>query len=151
MFPTIFFNKWRIFLLKLFGAKIGKESVVYHSAKIWVPYNLEMGNKSCIGPNVNCYNVGPIKIGKCVTISQGAYICTPTHDYTDKDFKLIASQIIINDYVWITTEAFIGPKVTIGEGAIIGARAAVFKDVEAWSVVGGNPAVFLKKRYINQL
>ena len=149
IWPSILFNKWRIIILRTFGAKIGKESVVYHNAKIWLPYNLRMGEKSCIGPNVNCYNVGLVEIGNCVTISQGAYICTPTHNYTTKDFEMIPSKIIIKDYAWITTEAFIGPKVIIGEGAVVGARAAVFKNIEAWSIVGGNPAKFIKKRILN--
>ena len=147
-FPTRIFSKWRCILLKTFGAKIGENSAVYSTAKIWAPWNLIIGNNSCISNGVNLYNPGKIIIGDDVTISEGVFICTPSHDISDKDFSLIISNIKIKDKAWVTAEAFIGPGVTIGEGAVVGARAAVFKDVEPWCVVGGNPAIFLKKRFI---
>lgn len=149
-FPTIIFNKWRNFILRIFGAKIGKSASIHASAKIWAPWNLEIGENSCIDDKVNCYNPGKIKIGCKAVISAGAFLCTPSHDISSPSFPMTPSIITINDYAWIATEAFIGPKVTIGEGAVVGARACVFKDVEPWSVVGGNPAVFLKKRVIKK-
>lgn len=147
--PSIFKN-WRKFLLSLFGAKIGKRSNVHASAKIWAPWNLQIGNNSSIGNKVNIYNTGKVIIGDSVIISENAFICPGSHDISDKAFPMIPSIITIKDYAWIATEAFIGPKVTIGEGAVVGARACVFKEVEPWSVVGGNPAVFLKKRHIKE-
>ncbi len=149
-FPTIIFEKWRNFILRIFGAKIGKHTSIRASAKIWAPWNLEIGENSCIDNRVNCYNPGKIKIGNKVVISAGAFICTPSHDISSPAFPMIPSTITIKDCAWIASEAFIGPKVTIGEYAVVGARACVFKDVEPWSVVGGNPAVFLKKRVIVQ-
>lgn len=149
-FPTIIFEKWRNFILRIFGAKIGKHTSIRASVKIWAPWNLEIGENSCIDNRVNCYNPGKIKIGNKVVISAGAFICTPSHDISSPAFPMIPSTITIKDCAWIATEAFIGPKVTIGEYAVVGARACVFKDVEPWSVVGGNPAVFLKKRVIVQ-
>lgn len=148
--PTKLFSGWRSFLLRLFGAKIGKNNTIYPSAKVWAPWNLIVGNNSCISKGVNLYNPGSIIIGDNVVISEGAFICTPSHDISDKNFPLITTTIKIDNNSWIAAEAFIGPGVTIGEGAVVGARAAVFKDVEPWSVVGGNPAVFLKKRVIKE-
>lgn len=144
------FKNWRKFLLNIFGAKIGKKTNVHASAKIWAPWNLEIGENSSIGNNVNIYNTGNVIIGNNVIISAGAFICTPSHDISSPAFPMVPSTITIKDCAWIASEAFIGPKVTIGEYAVVGARACVFKDVDPWSVVGGNPATYLKKRVINK-
>ena len=148
-FALPFFNKWRIFILKCFGAKIGKGSIVYSSATIWAPWNLEIGKRVCIGPKVNCYNPAPIKIGNKVTVSQSTYLCGGGHDITSIILPFISSPIIIKDYAWICTNCFIKMGVTIGEGAIVGATSSVFKDVDDWTVVGGNPAKYIKDRIIN--
>lgn len=149
-FGTRIFNCWRINLLRLFGAKIGGGCTIFSNVTIWAPWNLKMGNNSCLGPKVNCYNTGLVTIGDRVVISHGAYLCPGTHDFNNKDFPMTPYTITINNLAWIATEAFVGPKVTIGEGAVVGARACVFKDVEPWSVVGGNPAKFIKKRVIKE-
>lgn len=138
-------NKWRIYILSLFGAKIGCGSYIHASTKIWAPWNLEIGENSCIYSNVNCYNPGKIKIGNNVIISAGVFVCTPSHDISDSEFPMIPSTITIKDYTWIAPEAFIGPKVTIGEQATVEARACVFKDVAPGEIVLGNPATPLKK------
>lgn len=148
-FALPFFNKWRIFILKCFGAKIGKGSIVYSSATIWAPWNLEIGKRVCIGPKVNCYNPVPIKIGNKVTVSQSTYLCGGGHDITSIILPFISSPIIIKDYAWICANCFIKMGVTIGEGAIVGATSSVFKDVDDWTVVGGNPAKYIKDRIIN--
>ncbi|MEG1643932.1 MAG: putative colanic acid biosynthesis acetyltransferase [Bacteroidales bacterium] len=150
-FISSILNGWRISLLRVFGAKIGRGCSISNSAKIWAPWNLEMGNDSCLGPEVFCYNTGKVIIGNGVVISHGAYLCPGSHDMSDPNFPMIPSTIVIKDNAWIATEAFIGPKVTIGEGAIVGARGCVFKDVDPWSVVGGNPATFIKKRIIKEI
>ena len=85
-----------------------------------------------------------------MVVSQGANLCTASHDISDSQMALITKPIIIENRAWVASDAFVGMGVTIGEGAVVGARAAVFKDVEAWTVVGGNPARFLKKRIINE-
>jgi putative colanic acid biosynthesis acetyltransferase WcaF len=139
----------RNILLRLFGAKIPLKSLVYPSCKIWAPWNLEIGEYSCIGPNTELYNKAPIVIKNNCVISQGTHIYTASHDYTNTCHPLITNPIIIEDQVWIAADVFIGMGVTIGEGAVVGARACVFKDVEPWIVVGGNPAKFIKKREIN--
>jgi len=142
------FKKWRVLILRCFGAKVSCSSVVHSSAKIWAPWNLEVGDFSCIGPHADCYNQGKVTIGANVVISQRAYICASTHNYTLATHDLLLCPVVIESQVWIAADAFIGPDVTIGEGAVVGARAAVFKDVEPWTVVGGNPAKFIKKREI---
>lgn len=142
------FNRWRISLLKLFGAKIGRNSVVYPNARIWMPRNLIVGQHTCIGPNVFCYNPQPITIGNKVTISQNTYLCGGSHDITDLALGFISAPIVIKDFSWVCANCFVMMGVTIEEGCIIGATASLFKSTEPWSVYGGNPARFIKKRLI---
>ena len=99
--------------------------------------------------NVNCYNVNTVKIGCNTIVSQGVYLCTASHDINSPLFPLITAPIILEDQVWVGAEAFISMGVTVSQGAVVGARAAVFKDVEPWNVVGGNPAKFIKKRVVD--
>jgi putative colanic acid biosynthesis acetyltransferase WcaF len=147
-FGTKLFQCWRNFLLRCFGAQIHPQAGVYSTAKVWCPWKLQMEENAWIGPNVNCYNVDWIKLGKDVTISQGAYLCTASHDISKSNNPLIIAPVVIEDQVWIGADAFVGMGVTIRQGAVVGARACVFKDVESWTVVGGNPAKFIKKRII---
>lgn len=142
------FSRWRVFLLKCFGARVEWSSLVYSSAKIWAPWNLEMEAYACLGPQVDCYNQGKITVKAHTTISQKSYLCASSHDISDPLNTLIVAPIVIEDQAWVAADAFIGPGVHIGQGAVVGARSAVFKNVEAWTVVGGNPAKFLKTRTI---
>lgn len=148
--PFVFsiFNPWRLFILRLFGARLHPEVVIYPSAKIWAPWNLEMGAYACLAPDVDCYNTALIRIGAHSTVSQKSYLCSSSHDITDPCHSLVTAPIIIEDQVWIAADSFIGMGVTIGQGAVVGARASVFKDVAPWTVVGGNPARYIKKRII---
>ncbi|MCC7351643.1 MAG: putative colanic acid biosynthesis acetyltransferase [Phycisphaerales bacterium] len=114
-----------------------------------MPWRLSIGPNVAIGPRVHLYNLGGISIGHHVVISQDAYICGGTHDYTMLAYPLIRKKITIGNYVWIAAGAFIGPGVTIGDGAIIGARAVVMKDVAPWTIVAGNPAKVIKKRELS--
>lgn len=143
------FRGWRALILKLFGAKIGHSVNIYASVKIWAPWNLEIGDFSSMGPGVDCYNQGKISIGNNTIISQKTYLCASTHDFTKSNFPLVLKPIKIMDQVWIAADAFIGPGVKLEKGAVVGARAAVFKDVEKWTVVGGNPAKVIKIREVN--
>ena len=81
-----------------------------------------------------------------MTVSQEAYLCAGTHDYTDPHMPLVALPIHIGSEAWVCARAFLGPGVTIGEGAIVAACGVVTKDVPAWTIVGGNPARFIKRR-----
>lgn len=144
------FKKWRILILKLFGAKIGKHCKISASVKIWAPWNLKVGDFVAIGFNAFIYNPGEIILGDKITISQRAHLCSASHDIFNATNPLITQPITIKNRAWIAAEAFVGMGVTIGEGAVVGARSAVFKNVEPWTVVGGNPAKFIKKRIINE-
>ncbi len=147
---------WRRFLLRLFGAKIGKPAYLYPSARIWAPWNLEMGDYSTLADGVNCYCVNKIKIGSLSTISQYSYLCTATHDYNDPtimhqpQMPLLTAPITLGDRVWITTDVFIAPGVSIGEGTVVLARSSVFKDLPSWIVAAGSPAVIQKQREFHQ-
>lgn len=145
-FASRLFKKWRVLVLKCFGAKIEWSSHVYASVKIWAPWNLEMGSNSTFGPNVDCYNQGKISIGANTIISQKTYLCASSHDYTKKDFPLMVKPITIKNGVWVAADAFVGPGVTIGDNAVIAARAVVVKEVEENTIVGGNPAKIIKMR-----
>ena len=149
-FPRYMFMPWKRFLLRLFGARIADTVSVYASANIFMPWNLVMKEYSCIGPEVDCYNAAPVVLGNNTVVSQRAYLCTASHDITKATHPQIEKPIIIEDKAWVAAEAFVGPGVTVGEGAVVGARGCVFKDVEAWTVVGGNPARYIKKRIIEE-
>jgi len=149
-FPRSSVMKWKLFLLRLFGAKIHKTANVYSTVKIYAPWNLEMHEYSCLAPEVDCYNVDKIVIGAHSTISQKSYLCSASHDVTKSDIPLITAPIIIKDQVWIGANVFLGMGVTINTGAVIGATASVYKDIEAWTIVGGNPAKFIKPRVLDE-
>ena len=150
LFPGTQLRYIRNVILKAFGADIPYNISVFSTAKIFAPWNLKMGKHSCIGPNAEIYNKDKVIIGDNSVVSQGAFLCTASHDITDSKNPLITAPIIISDSVWIAADAFVNMGVTIGEGAVIGARAVVTKDVEPWSVVGGNPARFIKHRKLSK-
>ena len=148
-FGTKLFRPWRLLILKCFGAKIDSKAEVYSSSKIWAPWNLELKNGSCLGPNTICYNQAKVVIGVDAIVSQYAYLCTAGHKtdtINNANEGLIISSIVLEKNSWIGTRAYIGMGVTIGEGAVVGATASVYKDVDPWTVVGGNPAKVIKKR-----
>ena len=145
--PRSFFS-WRSFLLRLFGAKIGRNVHIYPSVRIYFPWNLEIDDYSCIGEWSLIYNLGFVFIGRSVTISHNVHLCGGTHDYNDRNLLLIKKDITINNYSWICADAFIGPGCNIGEGSIIGARSVVVSNVGEWDIVAGNPVKFIKKRII---
>ncbi|WP_035899265.1 putative colanic acid biosynthesis acetyltransferase [Leeuwenhoekiella sp. MAR_2009_132] len=147
-FPGQPFKTWRNVVLRIFGASVHSTAHIYASVKIWSPKNLRIGAHSTLGPKVDCYNQGSITIGVNTIVSQKTYLCASTHDFEKSNFPLICKPIIIGDSVWIAANAFVGPGVVIQNGAVVGARAAVFKYVDSWTVVGGNPAQFIKKRVL---
>ena len=140
------FHQWRVFLLRLFGAKIGKGVRVYPAVNVWAPWNLEIGDECGIAGGVTLYNQGKITLGKRSVISQGAHLVAGTHDYTNYGFPLITKPIHIGDHVWVAAEAFVHPGVTIGTGCVIGARSVVVKDMPEWMVCSGHPCKPLKER-----
>lgn len=140
-------NQWRILILRLFGARVHGSARIYSSALIWLPSNLAVGAKSAIGPRTIVYNMAPISIGARVVISQGVHLCAGTHAYRDRNFQLIALPVSIADGAWIATESFVGPGVTVGQNAVLGARAVATRSLDENTVYIGNPAKPLGKRY----
>jgi len=139
-------HAWRAFLLRAFGAKIGRGVHVYPKARVWAPWNLEIGDESGVADDAILYSMAPIVLGRRVVVSQGAHLCAGTHDYEDPGFPLVAQPIRVGDRAWVAAEAFVHPGVTIGEGAVIGARSVVTKDMPAWTVCAGHPCKPIKPR-----
>lgn len=137
---------WRRWLLRAFGARVGRGVYVCPSVRVWAPWNLEVGDHSWIGDEVDCYCVGAIRIGANAVVSQYTFLCTASHDIADPTFSLITAPIRVGDCAWVAADAFVGPGVTVGEGAVVGARSSVFRDVEPWTVVAGNPARRIRNR-----
>ena len=111
-----------------------------------MPSNLEMAAHSCLAAGVNCYNMARISVGPYALASQGAFLCAGTHDVDDRTFPLTVKPIAIGEKAWVAAEAFVGPGVTVGQGAVLGARGVAFHDLEPWTIHVGNPAKLLRKR-----
>lgn len=141
-------NPWRLFLLRLFGASVANHSAIPRSAKIWYPPNLTVGDHAAVGPNTDIYCMAPIRIGDRAIISQRAVLCAGSHDIRDPNFQLTAKPIVVEKEAWVAAEAFVGPGVTIGEGAVLGARGCAFRDLEPWTIYAGNPAQPVGKRVL---
>lgn len=138
-------NPVRIMLLRCFGAQIGRRCLV-GSARIWVPWNLELEDFAAVANGSEIYNLAPVRIGAHSVISQESYLCTSTHDYTKPDFPLYSKAITVGASAWIAARAFIGPGITVGDGAVVGACSVVTKDVPPWTVCAGNPCHVIKGR-----
>jgi putative colanic acid biosynthesis acetyltransferase WcaF len=139
---------WRRLLLELFGARLGKGVRIRPTAMIEIPWNIEIGDNVVIGDYAIIYSLGKIKVGRAATISQYAHLCAGTHDYTTRKFPLLKPPIVIGEEVWIAADAFVGPGVTVGDRAVVGARATVIKDVPADQVVAGPDARIVKHRVL---
>lgn len=139
-------NGWRAFLLRRFGAKVGPACTIRRTASVYYPWLFEMGAVSALGDGAVIYNLGRVTIGDRVVISQEAYLCAGTHDYTRKSMPLLTPPIAVGDDAWVCARAFVCPGVTVGEGAIVGAAAVATRDVPAWTIVAGNPARVVKPR-----
>jgi putative colanic acid biosynthesis acetyltransferase WcaF len=139
---------WRRGLLRLFGAKIGRGARIMPSARVWAPWNLEMGDNACLSHHVDCYCVAPIRIGAQATVSQYTFLCTATHDLADAHMRLQIAPITIADQAWVCAGVYVAPGITVGPGAVCGAWSAVTRDVAPWTVVAGQPARVLRRREI---
>jgi putative colanic acid biosynthesis acetyltransferase WcaF len=144
------FRSWRRLLLRVFGARIADTADIYASARIWLPSNLEMGEFSNLGPDVDCYCMAPITLMPYATVSQGVYLCAGTHDVDDPDMQLVAKPIKLGVNCWIAADAFVGPGVTVGDGAVLGARGVAFRDLETNMIYVGNPARPTRPRTLRQ-
>ncbi|WP_234736942.1 WcaF family extracellular polysaccharide biosynthesis acetyltransferase [Tellurirhabdus bombi] len=139
-------HAWRSFLLRCFGAKVGRGVHVYPGVKVWAPWNLVLDDECGIANGAILYSQGKITIGQRAVISQGAHICAGTHDYTQPGFPLITMPIQIGAHAWVAAEAFVHPGVSIGDGCVVGARSVVTKSMPPWMVCAGHPCKPLKER-----
>ncbi len=140
-------HRWRAALLRGFGARLGRNVHVYPGARVWAPWNLTMGDHAAVADGVTLYNISPIEIGEHAIVSQGAHLCTGSHDYNSDTFQLIAAPIVLGRHVWVCAEAFLSPGVVIAEGAVIAPRAVVTRSLaQAWTVYGGLPAAPIGQR-----
>ncbi|MBC8094509.1 MAG: putative colanic acid biosynthesis acetyltransferase [Akkermansiaceae bacterium] len=141
-------HAWRGFLLTLFGARLGKGCHIYPRAVIWAPWNLECGDQVGVADGAILYNQATISLGARAVISQGSHLCTGSHDYELRGFPLFAKPIRIGSEVWLAAECFVHPGVTIGDGAVVGARSVVTKNLPAWMVCTGAPCKAIKPRVL---
>lgn len=137
---------WRRLLLRVFGARVDRTARVYPGVRIWYPPNLEMRAFACLGPGVDCYCMGPVVLESYALVSQRASLCGGTHDIDDPHFQLRVAPIRIGAHAWVAAEAFVGPGVSVGEGAVLGARGVAMRSLAPWTLYAGNPARQLRPR-----
>ena len=142
-----FCYRWRNFLLRLFGAKIGKGVIIRPTVKITYPWKVSIDDYSWVGDGANLYSLGRITIGKNSIKKKKSYLCTGSHDYLSDNFEIYSKDITIGDGCWLATDVFIAPGVTIGNDCLVGARSSVFSDLEGNHIYLGNPACKIKKRF----
>lgn len=140
------FWAWRRALLRAFGARVGRQVHIYPTVRITIPWNLAIGEQAAIGDHAILYALGPIQIGARATISQYAHLCAGTHDWRDPAMPLVKAPILVGKEAWVCANALVGPGVTVGDRAIVGAGAVTMKDVEAGMIVAGNPAKKIAER-----
>lgn len=138
--------RWRIMLLRLFGAKISGHPFVASSAIVKMPWNLEMNDRACLAPGSEVYNLGRVVLGERCTVAQQVYLCGGTHDFSKRSLPLVVADIIVGEDAFIGARAIVLPGVEIHAGALVGAGSVVTRDVPSWSVVAGNPARVIKTR-----
>ena len=150
-----FARKWRVACLRAFsslyqrrGSRVAWNCSVARTARVDYPWNFSIGEQSSIGETAWIYCIDKITIGKNCCIGEDVRLLTGTHDVCSPHFDLVTKPITICDNVWIATGATVLPGITIGKGAVVGAGAVVTKDVEPWTVVGGNPARMIKRRML---
>ena len=139
-------HAWRSFLLGLFGAQLGPACHFYPASRVWAPWNLRCADHVAAGDGVEIYNPSPMELASHVVLSQNCLLCGATHDYNDPAFPLLAYRMRIDRYAWICAHAKVGPGVQVGEGAVLALGAIATRDLDPWTVYGGNPAVALRPR-----
>ena len=156
LFSQFFFkSSWlpftfiKVFILRIFGAKIGKSVVIKPSVNIKYPWKLSLGNHVWIGENVWIDNLDNVVIGNNVCISQGAFLLCGNHNYKKDSFDLITNPIIVEDGVWIGAKSTVLPGVTAKSHSILSAGSVTSKDLEPYSIYRGNPAEKVSIRTIS--
>lgn len=143
--PQVFYG-WRRFLLRAFGAKIGRGVIIRPSVQVTYPWKVTIGDYSWIGDEVVLYSLGEIEIGSNAVISQRSYICTGSHNYNSNSFEIYSKKITIGNKCWLASDVYVAPNVTIGDSTVVGARSSVFKDLPVNKVCKGSPAKPFKDR-----
>jgi putative colanic acid biosynthesis acetyltransferase WcaF len=139
-------NPWRLFWLRLFGAKINGTPFVHQRARIAIPSNLILHDRACLGDRTNAYSLGEIEIGPGATVAQEVYLSTGTHDFSTSELPLVTGKITIGADAFIGARAFVMPGVRVGARAVIGACSVVTRDVPADVFAAGNPCKVLRPR-----
>lgn len=146
--PIVPFSSLKVFLLRTFGAKIGKNVVVKPNVNIKYPWNLTVGDNTWIGEKVWIDNLGKVTIGKNVCLSQGSFLLCGNHNYKKETFDLMIKEIILEDGVWIGAKATVCPGVTCKSHSVLSVGSIATSDLEAYSIYQGNPAIKIKDRLI---
>src|SRR2546421_9635384 len=139
-------NEWRLFWLRVFDAKIDGTPFVHQRARIAIPWNLTLHDRACLGDRANAYSLGEIEIGARATIAQEVYLSSGTHDFERPEMPLVAAKITIGEGAFIGARAFVLPGVTIGKRSVIGACSVVTKAVPENVIAAGKPRRGLKSR-----
>lgn len=139
-------HRWRSFLLRAFGAKMGPHCHFYPKSKIWAPWNLVCEDSVAAADGAEIYNPAPMLLRSHAILSQDSYLCGATHDYEDPTFPLIAFGMEIGAYAWICARASVAPGVSVGDGAVLGMGSVATRSLEPWTVYAGVPAVRVKDR-----
>lgn len=155
IFGRIFINtylpipaKLKVSILRLFGAKFGKNIMIKPKVNIKYPWLLEVGDNTWIGEQVWIDNLDYVKIGTNVCLSQGVMLLTGNHDYKSQTFDLMIGKIILEDGVWIGAKSLVAPNVICYENSVLGAASILSKNLPSNEIWSGNPAIFLRNRII---
>jgi putative colanic acid biosynthesis acetyltransferase WcaF len=142
------FSSIKVFILKLFGADVGKSITIKTGVKVKYPWNLKIGDNVWIGENTWIDNLVLVKVGSNVCISQGVYLCTGNHDWSKPGFNLITGEIHIEDGAWLAAKSIVSPGATIGQGAVLSLGSVTTKSLQPMRIYVGNPAQITKERKI---
>ncbi len=137
---------WRVFLLRLFGARIRGTVFVDSTVTVRMPWNLRMDDRACLGPGIDVYNLAPVTLRARSTVARHVCLCTGTHDVSSRSLPLVTGPIEIGEDAFVGMRATILPGVRIAPGTVVGAGSVVTKDLPAWTVCAGNPCKPLGER-----
>ncbi len=137
-------------LLRLFGARIGRNVIIKPDVRITFPWKLTLGDHVWLGEGSWLLNLAPVTIGSNVCISQRAFLCTGSHDYKSPTFDLIVRPIVVEHGAWVGASAWVGPGVRVGTHAVLTANSVASTDLEPFGVYKGNPCVLAGRRVIGE-